>query len=575
MEETQLPEVWNDFRLDQRVLEAIRALGWRKPTMVQRACVSQLLRGRDVCVQSRTGSGKTGAFSVPLAQRLCTRLASGDNALFALVLVPSVELCSQTEGVITSLTKYLTPKVVVDNLCANKGSLQPGSHVIVATPAAIAKGLRANIIDGELLRTLQMLIIDEADLLVSMTSLRIVQSLLPTSGLQRVLLSATLTESVASMKGQLLRNPTHITLTEDEVGGSQAVTSLSDAKRGYQEEADDGDAIVEARMNVKEATKSSLKQYYLVATDECHHHTLLYALYRMGFIEGRTLIFMDEEESTYRLQHFLEQLSVACVVYDTSLPTNTRLDMLRRFLTGEVSTLICTDGTLEKAERAQLDVADDDKESGLHRGIDFSKVRNVIIYDGIDQPTSMNFAKYTHRVGRTGRAGNPGKSILFMSVQQAQKAGAPLREYCKSRGESCRAFKDLERSKASQLQYRVDSVLANVTRNATRRLRVATVASEIARSNVLSTQMNPGDTEALRKVVAKAKKSVRADRDILNVPDYMRVSKKVDDAAEYTRRVKGAAEIKANVFARVAKRQREDPLKQVVAKVRRKEKEKK
>jgi ATP-dependent RNA helicase DDX56/DBP9 len=594
--EEVLPEVWSDFKLEGRILEAIRALGWRRPTTVQRACVAHMLKGRDVCVQSRTGSGKTGAFAVPLAQRLFSesqmKKTERPSGPAALILVPSVELCDQTEKVVSSITKYLKPRVVIENLCAQTPvaegtaarhiSLKSGVDIIISTPAALAKSLRAKTMDESIVKGLRLLVIDEADLLISTTSLQIISAMLPAAGLQRVLLSATLTEGVAGMRGHLLRNPTHITLTEDQdIRGAQtpgqSSATLGSAKRGYTDEADDGndeaanDAVIESRVLVKDAQRNLIRQTYLVATDECHHHTLLYALFRMKLIEGKTLIFVDDEDTMYKLQHFLEQLSIANIVYDTSLPMNVRLNLLRQFQTGEIKTLICTDGTLEKAEQVQLDVSDADKESGLHRGIDFSQIANVIIFGGIDTPSPINFAKYTHRIGRTGRAGAKGLSILFQTVRQQQVVAGALREYVKSRGEHIRPFRDMDRSAAALLQYRVDSALAKVTRNATKRLRVATVAAELARSQYLSTQLNQKDSEAIKKVVLRAKRSVQSEPDLIEVPDYMHMNQ-VEGVDDFKARVRGGAESKANVFARVAKRRREDPLKQVVAKVRRLEK---
>jgi ATP-dependent RNA helicase DDX56/DBP9 len=352
---------------------------------------------------------------------------------------------------------------------------------------------------------------------------------------------------------------------------------LGSAKRGYTDDADEGneetanDAVIESRVLVKDAQRNLIRQTYLVATDECHHHTLLYALFRMKLIEGKTLIFVDDEDTMYKLQHFLEQLSIANIVYDISLPMNVRLNLLRQFQAGEVKTLICTDGTLEKAEQVQLDVSDADKESGLHRGIDFSQIANVIIFGGIDAPSPINFAKYTHRIGRTGRAGAKGLSILFQTVRQQQLVAGPLREYVKSRGEHIRPFRDMDRSAAALLQYRVDSALAKVTRNATKRLRVATVAAELARSQYLATQLNQKDSEAIKKVVLRAKRSVQSEPDLIEVPEYMHMNQ-IEGPDDFKARVRGGAESKANVFARVAKRRRQDPLKQVVAKVRRLEK---
>lgn len=586
--ETSLPETWAEMRLDTRIEEAIRALAWRKPTTVQRACVPHMLRGNDVAVQSRTGSGKTGAFAVPLVQRLLTERAMKAGSRPAgptgLILVPSVELCEQTTTTLESVARYLKPRANIENLGARGTSAAlttaSGVDFIVATPAALAKLLRSGVCAPEVLQGLRVLVIDEADLLVSTTSLRVVQSMLPATGLQTVLLSATLTEGVATIKGQMLRNPTTFTLSEEDDEGSRsgpagAGAATPAARRAHRAadadadgDVDDVEVVVDSNVRVRENNKSTLRQFSLVATDGCHKHTLLYALLRLNVIEGKTLIFVDDEEETYRLQHFLEQLKVSTIVYDAQLPQNVRVDMLRRFQRGEVLTMICTDGTLEKAERVQLDVSEEDKESGLHRGVDFNKVRNVIIFDGIDSPSALNFAAYTHRVGRTGRAGQPGTSVIIMPLVQAQRVLGPLREYVKGRGQALRPFKKVDRDRSATLQYRVDSVLANVTRTATKRLRVATVASELARSKVLSSRLNAGDNAVLRKIVGKAKKAVRSDPNILTVPSYMGL--KADGNADYRDRVKaGAPMSKERTFSHVTKRPREDPVRSLLAKVRR------
>lgn len=144
----QLPEVWGDFNLDARVLEAIRTLGWKKPTTVQRACVSHCLKGHDVCVQSRTGSDKTGAFAVPLAHRLVTEAKSrqqGKNSTtqlgpLALVLVPSVELCAQTEAVLNNLCRYLKPRALVGVVHTSPCSLASTSSCPRPRPSPSTSG---------------------------------------------------------------------------------------------------------------------------------------------------------------------------------------------------------------------------------------------------------------------------------------------------------------------------------------------------------------------------------------------------------------------------------------------------
>lgn len=578
---------WGDMPLDSRILEALKDLKWETPTAVQSACVPLALQGRCLSIQSRTGSGKTGAFAIPILQRLVTEREQGGSAAatktpVALILVPSVELSEQTAEATLVLGKYIKPRIAVENLTAG-GAVTPArvasAHIIVSTAALLATCIRKGSVTAESLQHLRYLVIDEADVVTSIAekSMRTVQSVLPPS-MQVVLASATLSEGVAALKGQLLHNPANIRLTTD------------DAVPEAQSQAADG-PLVESRITLKDTARNTLKQYYLVASDECHQHTLLYGLYRMRLISGKTLIFVDDEEMTYKLQHFLEQMGVATLVYDANLPLNVRLNTLRRFQSGTVSTLVCTDGTLESVEQLQMSVEDGEEEadapsrkrrrtkkdggaapSALHRGIDFSNVRNVILFDGVDATSQINLSRYTHRIGRAGRAGQDGLSIAIFSVPQAKKNLKPLREYCRSRGEQINPFRKMQRAEAGRLQYRVDSVLFNVTRAATRRLRVATVAAELSRSSYLSNHMSERDSEALKRVVGRTAKKVHIEKNLLDVPEYMKL-RNMESVSEFTHRVR-ADQTRARSFRRVTKKKSSDPLRAVVSSVRNQKKKK-
>lgn len=577
---------WSDLPLDSRILEALKDLKWAAPTTVQGACVPLAIKGKDLSIQSRTGSGKTGAFVIPIIQRIITereRKAATNSNPVALILVPSVELCEQTVEAAQELSKYVKPRLVVDNLTRNgaiTAARVKAAHIVVATAAHLAKACRTGTVSAETLQNLRYLVIDEADMLVTMaeTSMRTVQAVLPSS-MQVILASATLNEGVATMKGQLLRNPVNIVLTDEEDDGPAV---------------DAGGPVVESRVTLKDPLKKTLKQYYLVSTDECHRHTLLFALYRMNLISGKTLIFVEDDEDTYKLQNFLEQLGVATLVYDASLPMNVRFDALRRFQSGAVSTLVCTDGTLESVEQLQMMLSneeggssdapggasqqtagrrkrrrgdgDDSAPSALHRGIDFADVRNVILFDGVDSQSSIALSRYTHRIGRAGRAGREGLSLTFFTLPQAKKYIHPLRNYVRSKGDEVRPFKQMQRSESTKLQYRVDSVLGNITRSSTRKLRVATVAAELSRSSYLSNHMNQKDSEALQRVVRRSEKKVRIERDLLELPDYMKI-KKADDVADYTKRVR-AGQTRANKFRDVTRPASSDPLKAVASRLR-------
>lgn len=596
MSQSSIQTEWAELPLDTRVREALKDLSWEAPTAVQSACVPLALRGKDISIQSRTGSGKTGAFVIPAVQRIISereRQGSGTPLATpcALILVPSVELCEQTVEAAKDIAKYVRPRLAIDNLTAGgpiTAARVRSGHIIVSTAALLAKACRQGTITADTLKSIFFFVLDEADVVASMAemSLRTVQSVLPTN-MQVMLASATLTEGVATIKGQLLRNSVNVVLTSevDDEPKNAATEASKTGGRG---------PIVESRLMVKDSMQKTLQQYYLVATDECHSHTLLYGLYRMSLIQGKTLIFVDDDEMTYRLQHFLEQLGIATLAYDANLPVNVRLDTLRRFQNGSVSTLVCTDGTLESAMQLQMSLEEpagngkdeetvvasgrsrrkrgssaahqEDAPSALHRGIDFAHVRNVILFDGFDATDPIALSRYTHRVGRAGRAGEEGLSISIFTVPQAKKSLHPLRQYCNSRGDVIKPFRQMQRAEVAKLQYRVDSVMANITRTATRKLRVATVAAELSRSSYLANHLSQKDSDALQRVMRRSSKKVRVEKTLLDVPDYMKLSA-VDDVSAYSKRVR-ADQTRASRMRQAARKKSADPLKAVVSKLR-------
>jgi ATP-dependent RNA helicase DDX56/DBP9 len=549
---------WGDMKLLPPVAEALVSLGWAAPTTVQGAAIPPLLKGQDVSLQGATGTGKTAAFVIPIVQRIVAERATKApvQGPTAMILTPSVELAEQTVAVVDQIAKFIKPRIHTDNSCDPTRPPSVASNIIVGTPAAVAQQLKRGVLPASVVSGLRVLVVDEADVLVAMASLASIQRLLP-SVLQTVLVSATLTEGVATIKEQLLRNPTNIKLTEEETEGPAGGTD---------------DIVVDARR----VRKNQLHHHYIVATTEAHNYTLLYSLFRLNVLQGKSLIFVDDEDHTYKLQHFLEQLSIATVVYDASLPLNVRLDVLKRFQRNSSGTMIVTDATLEKAERLQVDLSAEDREAaGLTRGVDFHNVRNVILFDGVPAPTAINFAAYTHRAGRTGRAGAEGNVVTIFTVPQAHEVTRNLREYLKkTRNEPLRPLKQLDRAAAARMQYRVDSALGNVTRNAARKLRVATVASELARSTYLNAHMSQSDTGALKKIVAKVKDRVRADKALASVPRYMGLQ--ADSVASYRKRVKAQHPLnREEIFKRVSAKKAQDPLQRVVDTVRRKEEFKK
>ena len=153
-------------------LQAIAKLGWQNPTLIQERAIPLLLEGKDVLVRARTGSGKTAAFAIPVIQKILNiKQTARHQEIKALILAPSKELCHQICGVIKDLTIKCSQEVrCVDvapqvDLSVQKPLLVERPDIVVGTPTRVLKHVKAGYLD--LKKSLELLVIDEADLVFS------------------------------------------------------------------------------------------------------------------------------------------------------------------------------------------------------------------------------------------------------------------------------------------------------------------------------------------------------------------------------------------------------------------------
>ena len=169
---------FNEMGIDDRILMGVLKLGWLEPTPIQETAIPLILEGRDILAKARTGSGKTGAYAIPLLHKILAMKKSkvSTQATSALILTPSRELCSQAYRNLVELVLYCQREITIVDLTsaemtlqAQKQALATKPDIIVATPTKILAHLKddkqINLID--LKTSLEMLVIDEADLLLS------------------------------------------------------------------------------------------------------------------------------------------------------------------------------------------------------------------------------------------------------------------------------------------------------------------------------------------------------------------------------------------------------------------------
>jgi len=355
------PMTFASLGLSAPLLRSIAELSYEAPTAVQTAAIPAILRGRDVWASAQTGSGKTAAFVLPILQRLgATRGES--SGVRALVLVPTRELALQIEDAARALQRY---QPVSTKICVAVGgvsinpqmmALRGGADLLVATPGRL---LDLALRNAARLSSLETLVLDEADRMFSQgfaKELADVLALLPTS-CQKLLFSATFPEQVRAFAERLLRDPERITV---DAGPTPSA------------------AFIEQRaIEVDTRTRTPLLRHLL----ETHDWPCV-------------LVFVASRHSVEHVTSKLTRAGFSALPLHGELSPGARAQALDELKTQRVRVVVATDLAA--------------------RGLDVAGLSAVLNYDLPRSPTD-----YAHRIGRTGRAGESGVAISFITADTA------------------------------------------------------------------------------------------------------------------------------------------------------------
>lgn len=315
--------------------------------------------GNDCIGSSRTGSGKTVAFAVPILQQW----ARDPIGTFALVLTPTRELALQITEQFTALGSPQNLKTCLliggTDMRAQALALATRPHIVVATPGRLADHIQSSGEDTVCsLRRVRVVVLDEADRMLSdtfATDLQTCLSAVPAAGARQTLLfTATMTDAVRALKPR----PGAFVC---ELGGTQQV-----------------------------AVPAALQQRFLLLvpyTREAYLHTLLST---PGNEQKSVIVFANRTTTADLLARVLRLLGHRVTALHSGLPQRERIDSLGRF----------------RAEAARVLVATD----VASRGLDIPVVEMVVNFDVPRDPDD-----YVHRVGRTARAGKPGEAVTFVT----------------------------------------------------------------------------------------------------------------------------------------------------------------
>ena len=350
-----------DFKalgLSQQTLDAIHAKGFETPSPVQRLTIPVLLANmNDIIAQAQTGTGKTAAYGLPILEQVSK---SETLAPQALVLVPTRELALQVTDELNSFKKSSTTITAIyggASMDEQLRRLRKGVDIVVGTPGRIMDHLRRGTLK---LQELKWLVLDEADEMLNMGFIDDVDEILSyTNETRRLLLfSATMPRKIADLSKKYMRDIEHI-----KVEARQMTADLTDQIYFEVRESDKFDALTR------------------IIDIENNFYAIVFC---------RTKLQVDDI-----VLRLLERGYTADALHG-DISQSQREKVLRKFKGKHTNILVATDVAA--------------------RGIDVNNLTHVINYS-LPQDTES----YVHRIGRTGRAGNKGTAITFISNSELRQ----------------------------------------------------------------------------------------------------------------------------------------------------------
>ena len=359
---------WSHCGLSARVMDNIKKCKFEKPTSIQAQAIPAIMSGRDVIGIARTGSGKTVAFLLPLFRHVMDQeeLASGEGAI-AVIMTPTRELALQIYAECKKLSKGLNLRCA----CVYGGTaiseqiaeLRRGAEVIICTPGRMIDMLAANSGRVTNLRRVTYLVLDEADRMFDMgfepQVMKIIDNTRPDR--QTVMFSATFPRQMEALARRILRRPVEV-----EVGGRSVVCK-------------------------------DVEQTVLMLEESEKYFKLLELLGQYQE-RGSVLVFVERQEDADRLLKELLKSGYPCMSLHGGMDQSDRDSVITDFKQSVTRLLVAT--------------------SVAARGLD---VRELILVVNYASPN--HYEDYVHRVGRTGRAGNKGYAVTFITLEQGRYAG--------------------------------------------------------------------------------------------------------------------------------------------------------
>ncbi len=354
---------FSELGLDQRLVEQLNKIGFESISEIQELTLAPILDGKDIFAQAETGSGKTGAFVIPMIEQIMRDNDSDEiyaKEAHYVILSPTRELAQQTHSIIEKIGYDLG----VDSCCViggesiekQKEKLDNGVHVVVATPGRLVDLVKQEAVFIDFCNSV---VFDEADRLFDMGFKKDIEFLLGKvkDNRQLVMLSAT--------------------SNQDVLGTAYKFGSLPE----------------ELRLNVDSLLVENIDHKLAMITREEKFPLLVNILRKEE--DPYAIVFCNTQMQTHTVAEWLKMMDFKAMPISGKLAQGKRTQLIKDFREKKTTILVCTDVAA--------------------RGLDIKNVQLVINYD-----LPQEAANYVHRIGRTGRAGEKGHAISFCAHEDCE-----------------------------------------------------------------------------------------------------------------------------------------------------------
>ena len=349
---------FEELSLNEKTKRALKDAGYTNPTPIQEQAIPVVLEGKDFIGQSKTGTGKTASYSLPMIEKI----DASSKKVQAIVLCPTRELAVQVADEVRKFLKYQEGIKTIaiyggQSIETQIKMLKKGVQIVIGTPGRIMDHMRRKTLK---LDNVKMCVLDEADEMLNMGFEEDIETILKDVPEERqtVLFSATMNKRIMGITKKYLKNPKKVKIQAEELTVNE---------------------IEQISISIKEAMKSET----LMRLIEVYN-------------PQKAIVFCNTKKRVDDLIEVLKQNHFKAEALHGDVKQTQRERIMKRMRNGEFQILVATDV--------------------VARGIDIQDVEFVLNYD---VPQEEEY--YVHRIGRTGRNGNSGKAFTFVVGKEKSK----------------------------------------------------------------------------------------------------------------------------------------------------------